>query len=106
MYDLTKLKTFAGALLYLLQAIVQVRGGELISAAVLHLYDENRIHIGIVLLVAILRPVLPFLLPVIRCSLKNRHIIIDGIRICDDDSILQQTRSTNFVCGRYDIMGG
>ena len=86
--DLAKLKTLAGAFFYLLQAVVQVSRRELASAAVLNLNDKNGIHIRIMLLIAILRPMLPFLLPIIRSGLKYRHIIIDSVGICDDDSIL------------------
>ena len=60
------------------------------------------------LLLTILRPVLPFLLPVIGRSLQHGHILAPGriLRIGDNDSVLQQTGSPNIVSGYDDLLDG
>ena len=60
------------------------------------------------LLLTILRPVLPFLLPVISGSLQHGHILASGgiLRIGDDDSVFQQTGCPNIVGGHDDLLDG
>ena len=91
MYDFSVLETEACPLLNLPEAVIQVSIGNAAAGLVLHLNHEHRIHIGVVLLLTILSPVLPLLLPVIGSSLQHSHILASGgiLRIGDDDSVLQ-----------------
>ena len=108
MYDFSILETEACPLLNLPEAVIQVSIGNAAAGLVLHLNHENRIHIGVVLLLTILRPVLPFLLPVISGSLQHGHILASGgiLRIGDDDSVFQQTGCPNIVGGHDDLLDG
>ena len=58
------------------------------------------------LLVAILVPVIPFAFPFIRSSLQHGHIVASMLRICNDDPILQQAGSADFICCRFHIVCG
>ena len=108
MYDFSILEVKSCPLLNLPEAVIQVSIGNAAAGLVLHLNHENRIHIGVVLLLTILRPVLPFLLPVISGSLQHGHILASGgiLRIGDDDSVLQQTGCPNIVGGHDDLLDG
>ena len=108
MYDFTLLETEACPLLNLPEAVIQVSIGNAAAGLVLYLNHENRIHICVVLLLAILRPVLPFLLPVIGSSLQHGHILASRgiLRIGDDDSVLQQTGGPHVVGGHDDFLDG
>ena len=108
MYDFSILEVKSCPLLNLPEAVIQVSIGNAAAGLVLHLNHENRIHIGVVLLLTILRPVLPFLLPVISGSLQHGHILASGgiLRIGDDNSVLQQTGCPNIVGGHDDLLDG
>ena len=58
------------------------------------------------LFTAILCPMIPLFFPIVRCCLKNRHIFIERtfLGIGNNDSILQKSRSTNFICRYYDLV--
>ena len=78
--SMNHLSTFqlkAGAFFNLCNTVVQIGIRQSITGSVQNLNDQNRIYIGVMLLKAILRPVFPLFLPVIRSSLQNGHIIID-----------------------------
>ena len=59
---------------------------------------------SIVLLTTILIPVIPLVFPFIRSSLKNSHIITLSFGICNNNSILQKSRSSNIICRRNNSM--
>ena len=79
------------------QAFVQIGCGNLMPAAVLNLDDEDRIDLSVVLLVAILIPVLTFLLPLICGCLQHCHIISALLGVGDDDPILQKPGRTHLI---------
>lgn len=91
MHNFSVLETESCPLLNLPEAVIQIGIGDAAAGLVLHLNHEHRIHVGVVLLLTILRPVLPFLLPVIGSSLQHSHILASRgiLRIGDDDSVLQ-----------------
>ena len=108
MYDFSVLETEACPLLNLPEAVIQIGVRDAAAGLVLHLNHENRIHIGVVLFLTILIPVLPFLFPVISSSLQHGHILASRgiLRIGDDDSVLQQTGGPNIVGGHDDLLDG
>ena len=60
------------------------------------------------LLLTILRPVLPFLFPVISSSLQHGHILASRgiLRIGDDDSVFQQTGGPHIIGGDDNLLDG
>ena len=104
--DLPFQEPVAHPFLYDAKAFIQISGGDLVSAAVLHLDHKNRIYLSVVLLIAILIPVLTFLLPLIRGRLQHCHIISAVLGVGDDDPIFQKSRCTHLVRRRPDIMRG
>ena len=89
----------AGTFLNLCNAVVQISIRQSITGSIQNLNDQDRIYIGVVLLKAILRPMLPLFFPVIRSGLQNGHIIIDCafLRIGDNDPILQKAGSSHLI---------
>ena len=67
------------------------------TAAVLNLDDEDRIDLSVVLLIAVLIPVIPFVPPFVGSRLQHCHIVAAVFGIGNDDAILQQAGSANFV---------
>ena len=108
MHNFSVLETESCPLLNLPEAVIQIGIGDAAAGLVLHLNHEHRIHVGVVLLLTILRPVLPFLLPVIGSSLQHGHILASRgiLRIGDDDSVLQQTGGPHIVGGHDDLLDG
>ena len=110
MYYLTGLEFEAGSFLNFSKAIIQIGVSQFTSATIQNLDNHDWVDIGIVLLKAVLRPVLPLLFPVISGCLENRHIIVYGVflRIGDDNPIFQKARCPHFIrcndgfvnCGR------
>ena len=88
------------------KAFVQISCGDLVPAAVLHLHDKDRINLSIMLLIAILVPVIALVLPFVCGRLQHRHIISGVLRVCNDDPILQQAGSADFICCRFHIVCG
>ena len=88
------------------QTFIQICCGNLMCGTVLHLNDKDWIHLPIVLLIAILIPVIPFAFPFIRSSLQYGHIVASMLRVCNDDPILQQAGSADFICCGFHIVCG
>ena len=108
MYNFSVLKTGACPLFNLPEAVIQIGVGDTAAGLVLHLNHEYGIHIGVVLLLTILRPMLPLLLPVIGSSLQYGHVFASRgiLRIGNDDSVLQQTGGPNIVGRHDDLLDG
>ena len=105
--DLPLEEAVAKPLFHDAQAFVQIGCGNLMPAAVLNLDDEDRIDLPVVLLIAVLIPVIPFVPPFVGSRLQHRHIVAAVFRIGNDDAILQQAGSANFVrCGFHIMRGG
>ena len=96
---LTAFQLEACAFLNLGNAVIQIGIRQSITGSIQNLNNQNWIHIGIMLLKAILRPMLPLFFPVIRSSLQNGHIVIDRafFRVGNNNPILQKSGSTHFI---------
>ena len=92
--------------LNLLYAIIKISRRYRGRCRILNLDNQNWIHISIVLLITILVPMIPFILPFIRCRLKHSHIFVPGVffRIGDDDSILQESRSSDLIRCNHNVL--
>ena len=90
MYHLSAFQLKTSPFLYLCNTVVQISVCQCIAGTVKHLNNQNRIYISIMLLKAILSPVFPFFLPVVRSRLQNSHIVVNGslFRVGYNDSIL------------------
>ena len=99
MHHLPRGKLHPNPILDLLQTRRQIRLRELLAAPIGDLQKKDRIHIRIMLLLAIPRPMIPLLPPIIRRRLQNRHIIIRRIllRIRNHNPILQKPRSPHRI---------
>ena len=106
MNNLSLGKMESRSFLNLAKAIVKIGIRYTVARATQYLNNENGINVSIVLFTAILCPVIPLFFPIVRRSLKNRHIFIERafLGIGNNDSILQKSRSTNFICRYYDFM--
>ena len=105
-YNLSLGEVESRSFLNLAKAIVKIGIRYTIARATQYLNNENGINVSIVLFTAILCPVIPLFFPIVCCCLKNRHIFIERtfLGIGNNDSILQKSRSTNFICRYYDFM--
>ena len=99
MNHLSAFQLESGTFLDLCNTIIQIGICQGITGSIQNLNDQDRIYIGVVLLKAILRPMLPLFFPIIRSGLQNSHIIIDRafLRIGDYDPILQKPGSSHLI---------
>ena len=86
---LTAFQLEACPLLNLCDAIIQIGIGQFTAGSIQNLNDQNWIHIGIMLLKTILRPVFPLFLPIVCCRLQDSHIVVDcaGLRVSDNNAV-------------------
>ena len=107
-YNFALFKTIAGSTFNRAQGFIEICLGDFIGSGIFHLNDKNRIDVSIVLLIAILLPVSPFLSPLVGCRLQDGHIFSNCcfLRIGNDNAVFQKSGSSHFIRCYDDLVNG
>ena len=97
MNHLAFLKRFARAFFHFTQTFVQIGCRYFTCRAGLHLYQEYRIHMLIVLFLSIVVPMEALVLPFVGCSLEYSQVFVYStfFWIVNLNNVLQQSRLTH-----------